>query len=94
MKAGMRYAEFLAEKSRTVPASGFDVPAAEINEMLFGFQRDMTRWALRKGRAAIAGANEWTWQAEEAEGDVAARHALVRLAEVRAALKETEGKDG
>lgn len=53
MKAGMRYAEFLAEKSRTVPASGFDVPAAEINEMLFGFQRDMTRWALRKGRAAI-----------------------------------------
>jgi DNA modification methylase len=51
--ATMDYAAFLASKRLAAPASGIDVPAAAIHPALFGFQRDLTRWALRKGRAAL-----------------------------------------
>lgn len=47
------YCQFLESKRRMPIEAGIDVPEAHINPMLFGFQRDMTRWALRKGRAAI-----------------------------------------
>lgn len=47
------YAEFLAAKRIVVEPSGFDVPASEINQKLFQFQRDIVRWALRLGRAGI-----------------------------------------
>ena len=49
----MSYAEFLASKRLRFESSGIDVPGDCIHEMLFPFQRDLTRWALRKGRAAI-----------------------------------------
>ena len=47
-----RYAEFLASKADTDPATGIHVPG-KLNPMFFPFQRDLTRWALRRGRAAI-----------------------------------------
>ncbi len=46
-----RYAAFLASKVRAISASGFEV--GELSPRLFDFQRDIVRWALRKGRAAI-----------------------------------------
>lgn len=46
------YDQFLAKKLITAPAVGIsDVPP--LNPMLFPFQRDIVRWALRRGRAAI-----------------------------------------
>jgi len=46
------YDQFLAKKLITAPAVGLsDVPP--LNPMLFPFQRDIVRWALRRGRAAI-----------------------------------------
>jgi DNA modification methylase len=48
----MEYAEFLAQKRFTAPPVGIvDVP--ELSPMLFDFQRDIVKWALRRGRAAI-----------------------------------------
>jgi hypothetical protein len=49
----MKYQEFLERKLVSVRAAGFDVPQDVINPILFPFQRDLVRWALRKGRAAI-----------------------------------------
>ena len=47
------YEEFLARKQRTVQRVGFEVDAEAIHPHLFPFQRDIVRWALRLGRAAI-----------------------------------------
>ena len=47
----VEYHEFLNGKRHRVADAGVEV--ADLNPMLFPFQRDMTRWALRKGRAAI-----------------------------------------
>jgi Helicase conserved C-terminal domain len=47
------YAEFLASKRRVVHDEGVAVDDAAIHPSLFPFQRDITRWALRKGRAAL-----------------------------------------
>lgn len=49
----MSYECFIAGKRRALVDGGIDVPEAGINKRLFPFQRDLTRWALRKGRAAI-----------------------------------------
>lgn len=49
----MNYADFLASKSRIVPSVGIDVPVDALHPSMFPFQRDVTRWALRKGRAAV-----------------------------------------
>lgn len=49
----MNYEQFLANKQVTTKATGIEVPETAINPMLFPFQRDLVRWALRKGRAAI-----------------------------------------
>lgn len=48
----MSYDEFLARKAITAPPCGIENPP-ELSPRLFGFQRDITRWALRRGRAAI-----------------------------------------
>ena len=46
------YADFLAHKRLIDPATGMDdVPA--LPSFLFPHQRDITRWALRRGRAAV-----------------------------------------
>lgn len=47
------YQEFLAQKKTTFTGCGRDVRDVEIHSSLYPFQRDITKWALRKGRAAI-----------------------------------------
>lgn len=46
------YHEFLRRKALTVPPCGIESPP-ELSPKLFLFQRDITTWALRRGRAAI-----------------------------------------
>lgn len=46
------YAEFLARKRMVDPATGIKV-VPTLNPKLFEFQRDITSWALRRGRAAL-----------------------------------------
>jgi DNA modification methylase/superfamily II DNA or RNA helicase len=47
------YTTFLDRKASIVRNLGPDVAASAIHAKLFPFQRDITRWAIRKGRAAI-----------------------------------------
>lgn len=48
----MSYADFIARKRTVAPPCGLaDVPS--LNPAMFPFQSDITRWALRRGRAAI-----------------------------------------
>jgi hypothetical protein len=48
----MKYDEFLAHKAIVDPPTGLvDIPP--LPECLFDFQADITRWALRRGRAAL-----------------------------------------
>ena len=47
------YRTFLTTKRPVVAASGIDVDPRAINPHLFPHQRDLVRWALRKGRCAI-----------------------------------------
>ena len=47
------YARFLESKKIVAPTTGMEVEPEDINPKLFEFQRDLVRWALRKGRAAL-----------------------------------------
>lgn len=47
------YRAFLASKRLRVEASGFEVDPATLPAALFPFQRDICRWALRLGKAAV-----------------------------------------
>jgi DNA modification methylase len=49
----VEYHEFLKKKQIKFVSSGIDVDSRLFNPLLFPFQRDLTRWAIRKGRAAI-----------------------------------------
>jgi hypothetical protein len=49
----VNYKTFVAGKRLVAASAGFDLPDAALHPALFPFQRDVTRWALRKGRAAI-----------------------------------------
>lgn len=49
----MGYKEFIESKSIQVTATGIEVDKTELNNMLFEFQKDIVRWALAKGKAAI-----------------------------------------
>lgn len=49
----MNYNEFLHSKQRIPPACGFEMPKERMNPMMFEWQKDITRWAIRKGRAAL-----------------------------------------
>ena len=49
----MSYSEFLAAKRPVAEDDGFEVGPSDISEVLYDFQRDVVRWALRRGRAAI-----------------------------------------
>lgn len=53
MNAVDTYKTFLAQKRVEVTPSGFEVAPEAINPNLFLFQKDITRWALQLGRAAI-----------------------------------------
>ena len=49
----MTYEEFLKTKEIKSIEAGFDVPEEWLSDKLFPFQRDIVRWALKKGKAAI-----------------------------------------
>ena len=49
----MIYREFLNKKRVAAPTAGIGVEPSAVHSMLFNFQRDLTRFALKKGRAAI-----------------------------------------
>lgn len=49
----MNYEDFVQSKRAYVPASGFEVDVNAISPQMFPFQRDIVRWALRRGKAAI-----------------------------------------
>jgi superfamily II DNA or RNA helicase len=46
-----QYRAFLKQKQFSLPAAGFAV--GSVNPKLFDFQRDVTKWALKKGKAAL-----------------------------------------
>lgn len=47
----MDYLEFLKNKRFVLESSGFDIDQSELNPMLYDFQKDIVRWALKKGKA-------------------------------------------
>lgn len=47
------YGAFLERKRIVSAPAGFDIAEEDLNPLLFPFQRDVVRWALRRGRAAI-----------------------------------------
>lgn len=49
----MTYEEFLKTKELKTIEAGFDVPEEWLSDKLFPFQKDIVRWALKKGKAAI-----------------------------------------
>jgi DNA modification methylase len=49
----MEYDDFLKTKIVADKSSGFEVDPGDVNSRLFPFQREVVRWALRRGRAAI-----------------------------------------
>lgn len=49
----MDYKEFLENKRFVLESSGFEIDKSDINSKLYSFQRDVVRWALKKGRACI-----------------------------------------
>ena len=51
-KEPMDYAKFIAEKALLSPATGVAFEPV-LREHLFAFQRDIVRWALKRGRAAV-----------------------------------------
>jgi hypothetical protein len=48
----MNYEEFLASKSIKIVECGFKAQA-DLNPMLFDFQRDVVKWSLQKGKSAL-----------------------------------------
>ena len=53
MNTIMNYDDFLHSKQRIPPACGFEMSKERMNPMMFEWQKDIARWALRKGRAAL-----------------------------------------
>lgn len=47
------YIDFINKKDFILKSSGFDVDISELNPAMFDFQKDIVRWALKKGRCAI-----------------------------------------
>ncbi len=49
----MNYEEFLNNKKILIDNIGFDINRDEINPILFDFQKDIVKWAIKKGRCAV-----------------------------------------
>lgn len=49
----MDYDDFLSAKALVARPAGFDIPAEVLHPAHFPFARDIVRWALRRGRAAL-----------------------------------------
>lgn len=53
MTATDEYEAFIRSKTRVVPPAGFAWDRRKLPRKLFGWQKDVVQWALRKGRAAL-----------------------------------------
>ena len=53
VKPRLSYEEFLRAKMAVAVAAGLEVKASEVHRILKPHQRDIVRWAVRKGQAAI-----------------------------------------
>ena len=49
----MDYETFLKKKEFENVLSGFDIDRSKLHDTLFDFQRDIVKWALKKGKSAI-----------------------------------------
>ena len=49
----MNYLDFLKSKELIVKNTGFEISRSLLNPMLFDFQKDIVKWALLRGKAAI-----------------------------------------
>jgi len=49
----MLYNDFLESKKQSVKSVGFEIDRSTINPILFEFQKDIVKWAIKKGRAAV-----------------------------------------
>ena len=49
----MEYQEFLKSKEFRIDISGWDIDKSQVNPILFPFQKDIVKWAIKKGRCAI-----------------------------------------
>ena len=49
----MIYNDFINNKTSVIKPSGFEINTSELNNKLFDYQKDIVRWALAKGKAAI-----------------------------------------
>ena len=49
----MDYNKFLEQKKITTKSSGFEVDRDKLNPLLFDYQKDIVKWALKKGKSAI-----------------------------------------
>jgi len=47
------YQDFLKHKKLTTECSGFDVDIKNLNDNAFDWQKDVIKWALKKGKAAL-----------------------------------------
>jgi hypothetical protein len=47
------YESFLQQKIVAIPSVGQEITDSDVHPMLFPFQRDIVKWAVRKGRAAV-----------------------------------------
>lgn len=49
----IEYSEFIKNKNYVLDNTGFMIDKEDINPMMFDFEKDITRWALAKGKAAV-----------------------------------------
>jgi hypothetical protein len=49
----LNYNDFINSKAKTFESLGIDIDKNNLNGNMFEFQKDIVRWALKKGRAAI-----------------------------------------
>lgn len=57
----MDYLEFLSNKRFVLESSGFDIDKSDLNPKMYDFQKDITRWALKK-RKSVCICRLWTWK--------------------------------
>lgn len=91
------YQKFLEGKQRITLSTGFDVPAPLLNPKLHLFQRDIVRWAIKLGKAAIfaqVGLGKTFMQLEWANHVAMYTHKPVLVLAPLAVGKQTEREGG
>lgn len=49
----MKYIDFLKTKQTLAVNAGFDIEKSKLNPLMFDYQKDIVKWALKKGKAAL-----------------------------------------